>query len=105
MNEFWFINIIDRDKEKLLLLCKEFEERYDANIVTGISFLHTKDTKYLLCFVFSNHIKHKEALENADKQGFERILTQELNYAELLDMSQDVAFIGNFTYKMIDGVN
>jgi hypothetical protein len=98
-NEYYFLNVIDSDLQKILLFSKSAEEKYDRSVLTGINFAHTKDNSYLLGFVFTTQQTQKECLELAEKIGFKRIYTTEEDWTGITAFS-NICIIGNFSYSM-----
>lgn len=100
MDEHYYINIADVNLNKILLLSKYVEERYNNSVLTGICFAHTHDNKYLLGLAFTSKPRWLECLTKIKRSRYERIYTQEEQWLELSKISK-YCVVGNFSHVLL----
>jgi hypothetical protein len=99
--DYLYLNIVDDKLKNLLDVCKILEEKYDRNVLTGISFAHTRDNNYILGFVFFKDKKaYEESLKLVNSSNFKRVYTTEEDWAGLI-LCSDLCIMGHFSYKYL----
>jgi hypothetical protein len=92
--------IVDKDVREVLDFCADVET-VPNDILTGLSYFSLRDNSHYLLMSFSDVDIRDHWLEEAEALGF-KVFSDEPDVSVLVKQSR-IAFVGNFSAKMLEG--